>query len=71
VVNSALTKELEGYIVKDCNDVNKTDGVIILNKAKENKVVNKEGCIIVNGITEEDIIKGADRLVFDLLNVIK
>jgi len=70
-VDGALTHDTKNYTEKSCVDVNSEDGVIWLKLDDENVIVNEEGCIIIKGVTEEDLIKGADRLIFGLLEVIK
>jgi len=70
-VDGALTQNAGNYTEKTCNDVSDEVGIIWLRKGDRNKIINQEGCIIIEGITEEDLIKGSDRLVFGLLGVIK
>lgn len=70
-VDGALTHNAKNYTEKSCEDVSPEEGVIWLRKGSENKILNQDGCIIIEGLTEEDLIKGADRLVFGLLEIIK
>jgi len=70
-VDGALTHNANNYTEKSCTDVNSEEGVIWLKLDNENKITNENGCIIIKGVTEEDLIKGADRLIFGLLKVIK
>lgn len=74
-IEGALTTQLNNQtlIVKTCNDVNERVGVIYLKQSKdvETKVYDKNGCIVITGKNEYEIIKGADKLVLTLLGVMK
>lgn len=70
-VNSAFTREMGNYTVKTCEDSKDKVSVILLELANKTEVTVKDKCIIINGKTEEDLIRAADRLVLTLLGVIK
>lgn len=70
-VNSAFTREMGNYTVKTCEDSKDKVGVILLELANKTEVIVKDKCIIINGKTEEDLIRAADRLVLTLLGIIK
>jgi len=72
-VKSAFTQEYEdneGFPVKTCQDVTKDTGIIWLKLGEETVIKNEKGCIILEGQTEDDLIKLADGLVFYLLGMI-
>ena len=52
-----------------CNNANKEIGVIWLNLGKENKIYSSRECVIVEAVDYKNLIKVADRLVYDLLDV--
>ena len=53
-----------------CNDVTKDVGVIWLLIGKENRAyTNVQGCVIIEAVDDENLIKVADRVVYDLLGV--
>ncbi len=65
----------EGYEYKnikpaDCSMANESIGVIKLLIGDENKVYKKDGCVIVEGKNEYEIVKVADRLSYNLLGII-
>ena len=68
-VNSAVTKEYKNLTIKDCIDVNKGTSIIKLTLNNETKVTSENDCIIIGGKTEEDLIKLADKLMFNILGV--
>lgn len=69
-VKSAFTKEKEGYPVKTCSDVTKETAIIWLRLGEETKIESEKGCVILEGQTEDDLIKLADGLAFYLLGMI-
>jgi len=68
-VNSAVTKEFDGWLVKTCEDVDKDTSIVWFKLGDETKIYEEDGCVVVQGITEEDLIMLADGLVFKLLRV--
>ena len=52
-----------------CNDVSKTRGVILFDLGDENKIYSDNGCVIIEAITEDDLMRGADRLSLTLLGI--
>ncbi len=70
-VNSAFTREMGNYTVKTCEDSKDKTSVILLELANKTEVIVKNKCIIINGETEEDLIRAADRLILTLLGIIK
>ena len=62
-VSSAFTVPFANATVKTCADVNATEGVILLQTGEETLIRESQGCVTVQGATEEDIIRASDRLV--------
>ena len=74
-VFGAVTREpvngTETTIV-DCNNVNQKLNVIRLQIGPETKVfLEKNNCIIVQGTDEWEIVRASDRLIYNVLEVIK
>lgn len=72
-VNSAFTKQYKNdpnQTIKTCNDVTSETGIILLTLGNKTKIY-EEKCIIIQGKTESDIIRAADRLALTLIEVIK
>lgn len=57
--------------VKTCNNVNTETGVIWLRLGNETKIYNKLGCIVIEGTDEYELIRGADRFILTLLEIMK
>lgn len=70
-VNSSMISPYKEYPVKACKDATRTETVLWLKLGKENSVESDGNCVIITGRTEEDLIKGADRLVLYLLGIMK
>lgn len=68
-VNSSVTKPYSDYPVKSCDDATATSSVIWLKTGDKTQVQSEGNCIIVEGKTEQDIIRGADRLVLYLVGI--
>ena len=69
-VVGAVTKFAnEGTVVATCNDVNEAKNVVLLNLGNKTEVYLDNNCIIVEGVTEEDITRSADRLIYEVLEV--
>ncbi|MBU4501042.1 MAG: hypothetical protein KKA79_00500 [Nanoarchaeota archaeon] len=72
-VKSAFTEKDENnpdYPVMNCESVTEDIGIIWLTLGEETIIKNEEGCIIIQGQTEDDIIKLSDGLIFYLLGMI-
>ena len=71
-VNAALLKEKEGsgLAVVDCSFVNETVGVVWYRFGEVTRVAEEDGCVVVEGVTEEDLLRASDRLVLALLGVV-
>jgi hypothetical protein len=54
-----------------CENATKDIRVFLIDVSNETKVYEKDNCIIINGISEEETIKAADALVIQWLLKIK
>ncbi len=71
-VASAMTQENDyGYPVKDCADGTDTSTIIWLTLGSETIVFTENYCIIVVGTDEDELIRAADRFVYELLGIMK
>jgi len=71
-VHSAMTLVNEyGYPVKSCYDGKDSSTVIWLTLGSETKVYTDEYCIIIVGTTEDEIIRAADRFIYQLLGIME
>lgn len=71
-VHSAMTQENDdGYPVKSCYDGTDSSTVIWLTLGSETKVYTEEYCIIIVGTTEDEIIRAADRFIYQLLGIMQ
>ena len=70
-VSSAFTEPYLNNTVKTCATVSLQEGVILLQKGTSTVVREKKGCVTVQGVTEDDIIRAADRLVYTLLKIME
>ena len=70
-VSSSFTKPYLNNTVRTCHDVTPQQGVILFQTGEETIVLENKGCIIVQGTTEDEIIRASDRLVYTLLKIMK
>lgn len=70
-VSSAFTEPYLNNTVKTCAAVSPQEGVILLQKGTSTVVREDKGCVLVQGMTEDDIISASDRLVYTLLRIMK
>tara|TARA_Y100000310_G_scaffold321361_1_gene378882 strand:+ start:309 stop:920 length:612 start_codon:yes stop_codon:yes gene_type:complete len=68
-VMSAMTNEYSDYPIRDCDDGTNTETIVYLTLGNETKVYTHDYCIIVMGTDEGEIIRAADRMVYDLLGI--
>ena len=54
-----------------CNNANETIGVVKLQLGDETKVFIEDNCVILQGKTEQDLVRTADRIMFFLLGIMK
>lgn len=57
--------------VKTCDDVNETTSIIWLRLSDSTRIYSRGDCVIVDGQTEDDLIKASDRISLSLLGIIK
>jgi hypothetical protein len=71
--HGALTNPIEGkdVPVKTCNDISSNTSIILFKIAQETKIYSENSCIIIQGNNEYELIRGANRLVLTLLNIMK
>ncbi|MBU2639691.1 MAG: hypothetical protein KKG75_03215 [Nanoarchaeota archaeon] len=77
-VFGAITKESEnatepsGNLIVDCDNVTQKSNIVRLQLGPETKVfLENNGCIIVQGTNEWEIVRASDRLIYHILEVIK
>ena len=71
-VHSAMTLENKfGYPVKSCYDGTDASTVIWLTLGSETKVYTEEYCIIIVGTDEDELIRAADRMIYQLLGIMQ
>ena len=70
-VSSAFTVPFANATVRTCADANMTEGIVVLQTGQDTVVREEQGCITVQGATEEDIIRASDRLVYTLLKIME
>ncbi|HIJ04936.1 MAG TPA: hypothetical protein HA370_02400 [Nanoarchaeota archaeon] len=71
-VHSAMTQEnTQGYPVKSCYDGSDNTTIIWLTLGSETKVYTDEYCIIIVGTDENEIIRAADRMLYQLLGIME
>jgi len=68
-VKSAVTSEYDNNTVVSCDNATKKNTVIWVKKGEETKVSMQDNCILVEGPTESDIVKAADRLALYLIGI--
>lgn len=68
--NMSLTKEYKDYPIRDCSDATSSEVVVLLELGEETAVNVEDSCIIITGKDEDELIKAADRLVYQILGII-
>ncbi len=69
--HTALTYLKEGFPLKTCSDVTVKTSIIMLKLGEETKVYKDNECIVVEGKTEEDIIRASSKLSLEILGINK
>jgi len=69
--HGALDAPIEGknITIKTCDDVTSDIGVIYLKESDKERIYANKGCIIIEGYDEIGLVKGANRLMLDILGV--
>ncbi len=60
-----------GYPEITCKNASANKSVIYLKIGSETKIYNKSYCVVVEGSNDEDVVRAADRLIYNLLGIIK
>src|SRR3989344_4734682 len=68
-ISNATNSTFQNTPIITCNDVNNDIGVIWFNIDNENKIYSNKGCVIIEAVDEDILIKLADRLVYSLLGI--
>jgi len=70
--SGAVTKPYNNKTVVSCKDANQFMSVIELRLGDRNRVYSEsQGCIVIEGTNEDELIRGADRLVLYWIGVMK
>lgn len=69
----ALKSPIEGrnITVMSCNNVSNSVGVISFEINNRSEIYSKNGCVLVSGKSENDLIRVADRLMLVLIGIMK
>ena len=72
-VNATFTEPYtsSSLLVKTCSDSTEKVPVLWFRLEDSTRVYQQDGCFIVAGTTEEDLIRAADRLLYTLLGIMK
>lgn len=68
-IKSAVTSDYANNTVMTCEDANPLHTVIWIRKGEKTGVISADNCIIIEGPTETDIVKAADRLALHLVGI--
>lgn len=67
----AITEDISDMIpVKTCDDANINERIILLRLADKTRIYSDGFCVIIDGESEQDLIKAADKLVLQLLGIL-
>ncbi len=71
--HGALISPVEGKnnTIKTCEDVTQDQAIILLKQTDQSKIYSQDGCIIIEGKDEFDLIKVANRLILTLLGIME
>jgi len=70
-VNSAFTSEYGNTIVKTCNDGNIDTTIIMLHVGDKTEVYSNGYCVIVEGTSEDEVMRATDRLMYYLFGIVR
>lgn len=68
---TANITDIKGLNVKTCEDANPYQKIILLKLGEETKIYSINDCIILEGQTEEDLVRASEKLVLQLLAILK
>lgn len=67
-----LTKVEDNDLPKiTCGNVSRSIGVIMFKISEKNQIYGEDGCVILEAVNEEELIRGADRLSLTVLGVME
>lgn len=71
--HGALLTPVEGknITIKTCSDVTQEQAIILLRQANQSKIYSENGCIILEGQDEYDLIRVTNRMILTLLGVME
>lgn len=71
--HGALSEPIEGkkIEVKTCADVTEDQAIILLKQGDESKIYSDNGCIILEGKDEYDLIRLSNKLIFTLIGIME
>ncbi|MBS3149877.1 hypothetical protein J4455_04270 [Candidatus Woesearchaeota archaeon] len=52
-----------------CDDVLSNRAIVLIKKGNSNRIYSDKGCVILEAVSNKDLIRVADRLILDLLGV--
>lgn len=55
--------------VVTCKDVTDNKAILLIKKGNSNRIYSDKGCVIIEAVSNKDLIRVADRLILDLLGV--
>ncbi|MBT3463915.1 hypothetical protein HOD20_04340 [archaeon] len=70
-VKAGLTKQVNGseFPIITCEDINSKTRVIEFRLGDVTKIFQEEGCIIIQGTDEQELIRAADKMAFRMLKI--
>lgn len=68
----AVTESIEEKtaVVRTCDNATKDMGVILLSIGYENKIYSEGDCVIIQGTNYVNLIRSADRFIYELLGIL-
>ena len=72
-LNASFTEPYEGkgIGVKTCKDADEKTAVLWLRLEDQTRVYEDNGCLIVAGVKEDDLIRAADRILYTILGIME
>ena len=60
----SVTESIGEYPQKTCDDVTDSVRVVDIRRGNETRIYSENGCIIIEGLEDNDMIRAADRLTY-------
>ncbi|MFH1971932.1 MAG: hypothetical protein ABIJ18_00465 [archaeon] len=70
-VYTAVTSEYKDSVVVNCDHASNSQTVIMVTLGEETQVYTNNYCIVVMGTDEDEIMRAADRLAYNLLGIME